>query len=391
MSGTVLLLDGRAISSLAVARRLDRGGVTVHVGETFGGNITAYSGATTAGHTYPSPEDDPDSFKQAIPELVRQIDADFLLPARDVTTRLVAEMSEMVPDSTGTLLDSPATIEQLQDKRACGKLATETGVPTPETYYPEEAGIDHIRETADFPVVIKPTNGSGARGIRRVDSPAELAEQYDAATQDGSDHIIQEFVDQSGGHYSIGTVFGHDGTANAVHVYEELRQYPDSGGPAIHARSIEIEPWVHEMLELLEAVDWTGPAHIDVLFDPDDGTYKLLEVNPRLWSSLALAIGSGVDIPKIIIDTANGVGSGELPEYNTEQTYRWVLPNELLWAVDGRKTPARIKQLLTTNGSSETYSILSRADPGATLGTAVQSSRFLLDGEKRKQIFNRGW
>lgn len=390
MTGTVLILDGRAISSLAIARRLRERGMTVHSGEAFRHNIVAYSGATAEAHTYPSPDEEPEAFKRSVSRLIEREAFDFVIPVRDATTRLVAELTDALPETTRTLLDSPEQIERLQDKAQFAKLADRHGVPTPETYFPEEQGLGYIQERADFPVLVKPTNASGARGIRRVESAGELPEAYRAAKRD-DDVIVQEFVDHAGGHYSIGTVFDRDGTPRAIHAYEELIQYPDSGGPAIRARSVEIEPWVHEMLDLLRAIDWTGPAHMDVLFDPADETYKLLEVNPRIWSSIALAIGSGVDIPGAMIDIASETEFEASNAYHTGQIYRWVLPNEVLWAIDGWNTPARIRRLLESDGEATTYSILSRNDPGAALGTALQSARFLLDSEKRAQIFGRGW
>ncbi len=390
MTETVFILDGRAISALAIARRLHKRGLTVHSGEAFKHNITAYSDATAGAHRYPSPDDEPDAFKRSVSRLIERNQFDFVLPVRDSTTKLVAELADTLPETTNTLLDSPEQIERLQDKKQFAKLATQHGIPTPKTYFPEEQGLDHIQRHAEFPVLVKPTNASGARGIRRVGGPNELPEVYRQAVQSDGDVIVQEFVDHAGGHYSIGTVFDR-GTPKAIHAYEELLQYPDSGGPAIRARSVEIDPWVHEMLGLLEAIEWTGPAHMDVLFDPDDETYKLLEVNPRIWSSIALAIGSGVDIPSTILDIATQRELETSDAYHTGQIYRWVLPNELLWAVDGRKTPARIRRLLERDGDATTYSILSRDDPGAVVGTTLQSARFLLDSEKRAEIFGRGW
>jgi predicted ATP-grasp superfamily ATP-dependent carboligase len=389
-TGSVFVTDGRAISALAVARRFDRHGLAVHAGEAFGHSITARSAATAAAHTYPSPDDEPAMFKQRLAALVEQEAFDFVVPVRDTTTRLVAEMAGTLPPGTETLLDTPDRIEQLQDKAAFGKLAAELGVPTPTTYFPDETDIDAIREEAEFPVLVKPTQASGARGIRRVERPEKLPAVVRDARREAGAVIVQEFVDHGGGHYSIGAVFDRDGTPRAVHAYEELLQYPDSGGPAIRAKTVPIEPWVEQMLGLLEAVDWTGPAHMDVLFDPHEGRYKLLEVNPRLWSSIALTIDSGVDVPRAMLDIVAGAEPARSTDYRTDQCYRWVFPNELLWAVDGWNTPSRIARLLERDGEATTYSILSRRDPGAAAGAAVQSARFLVAPEKRKQIFDRG-
>ncbi len=34
----------------------------------------------------------------------------------------------------------------------------------------------------------------------------------------------------------------------------------------------------------------------------NEGIYKLLEINPKFWGSLDLAIASGVNFPKLIVD-----------------------------------------------------------------------------------------
>lgn len=391
---TVLLLDGRAISSLAIARRLDEMGVTVHTADTFRHSLTAHSAATTETHTYPSADETPAAFKRAVSALIERHGFDVVLPVRDATTRCLAEIAEDLPAGTETFLDSPERIEMLQDKKRFGKLAIESGIPTPETYFPEEMGIDAVRRRAEFPVLLKPTNASGARGIRRVERPSELSETYHDARRKEGDLIVQEFIDHEGGHYSIGGVF-EAGTPKAIHVYEELLQYPDSGGPAIRARTVDIDPWVRELLGLLESIEWTGPAHMDVLFDPRERRYKLLEVNPRFWSSIALTIASGVDIPGVVVGLATGSDAEADPDasdtYRSGQTYRWAFPNELLWALDGWNTAARIQRLLEADGEATTYSILSREDPTAALGAVLQSVRFLLDSERRAGILERGW
>jgi len=387
---SALVLDGRAISSLALARELDRAGLTVHSAEAFEPNLTAHSSATADSHTYPPADDRPAAFERSLLALVEREGFDFVLPARDATTRLVADLAESLPPDTHTLLAPADRVERLADKARFADLAVETGVPTPTTYVPSEQGLREIERRADFPVLVKPTNASGARGIRRVERPGALRETYDAVTAAEGEALVQEFVDHAGGHYSVGTVFDRDGAPRAIHVYEELLQYPDSGGPAIRARSVPVEPWVHEMLSLLEAVDWTGPAHMDVLFDPDDGTYKLLEVNPRVWSSIGLAIGSGVGVGKTAYELATGGDPDCVDTYRTDRTYRWTVPNELLWAVDGRNTPRRVRRLLRSDGDRTTRAVLSRADPGATVGALLQSARFLLDAELRAEVLDRG-
>lgn len=387
----VLLTDGRTLSCLAFARALGRKGLEVHVGESFKHNITAFSKFTNVSHIYPPAEKQPEQFRTEILGIIRQSEFDFVIPIRDKTTKVIAEIRDQLPSSTNVLLDSADKIESLDDKERCSKLAERVGVPIPTTYYPSEMSISEISEIAAFPALVKPTDSSGARGIQRVERPAELKDVYADVKREAGNAIIQEYVDQSGGHYSIGTVFDRKSKPVAIHVYKELLQYPDSGGPAIRAVSVRPEPWVENMLEILQSVDWIGPAHMDVLFDPVDNTFKLLEINPRIWMSVNLSIKSGVDIPQIILETARGDTYRSNQKYQTDVYYRWVLPNEILWTLSGNYRTRQQNGRAVLRDSPVCYGVLSRDDPRAIGGVVAQSIGFLLDGEKRRMIFDRGW
>ncbi|AGB17435.1 putative ATP-grasp enzyme [Halovivax ruber XH-70] len=386
----VLVLDGRSLSALSFVRSLSADGVEVHVGESFASNVAAYSTDATASHVYPSPGDEPAAFRAALLDILDTIRFDLVVPTRDATTRALAALDQALPAGTATLLSAPETIDRLGDKASCARLAERVGVPIPTTYDPTERAIDEIAATATFPVLVKPTRASGARGIARVDEPAALAATYRAVTDDSGPAVVQEYVDHAGGHYSIGTVFDRSSEPRAIHVYEELTQYPDSGGPAVEARSVPVEPWVDDLLEILRAVDWVGPAHMDVLFDPEDRTYKLLEVNPRLWMSVGLTISAGVDVPALTLSLATGGDPEPVTSYRTDLRYRWVLPSQLLWVASGDSLATRIKKFLAPRDEPVCYGVLSRRDPHAVAGVAAQSLSFLRDAEKRAQVLGRG-
>jgi predicted ATP-grasp superfamily ATP-dependent carboligase len=385
----VLVLDSRALSSLAFARSLGNSGRTVHVGESFRGSITSFSRYTSKRHIYPSSDENPSGFQDWILKCAKREQYDFIVAMRDATTQRLSEIQNKLPEKTQTLLAPPEKIHNLNDKGRCAKLAERVGVPIPTTYYPSETSINEIAEQADFPVLAKPTIASGSRGIVRVESPQQLAAAYESVTEANSSAIIQEFVDHSGGHFSVGTVFDRNSDPRAVHVYKELRQYPDSGGPAIEAVSVETESWVDDILEILRAIDWVGPAHIDVLLDPDDGTYKLLEVNPRIWSSINLTVQSGVDVPRIVMELASEKDPDPVTSYRTDVRYRWVLPNEFLWLASGDQKVDQLRQLVSPRAGETCYGILSIRDPKAAVGVFAQSISFMLDKEKRNMVLNR--
>jgi hypothetical protein len=63
--------------------------------------------------------------------------------------------------------------------------------------------------------------------------------------------------------------------------------------------SLWVDEVVDEGLRLLHALDFHGIAQVETKYDPREGRYKLIEVNPRLWQWHGLAAACGVDLTLI--------------------------------------------------------------------------------------------
>jgi predicted ATP-grasp superfamily ATP-dependent carboligase len=390
MQGRALVTDGRSLAALAIVRSLGSAGIDVHVGEEFRGSLASFSRHATRSHRYPSAEERPRAFVQRLRSLIAAEGFDVVIPTRDATTLRIAERREELGREIDLCVADPKTIDRLGDKGRCMKLAADHGVPIPRTYYPNESGLERVRDEATFPVLVKPRRASGSRGIVRVERPADLERRYRSVARDHPDPIVQEYVDHAGGHYSVGTLFDRRSEPVATHVYRETKQYPSSGGPAVNAVSVEREPWVEELLELLGRVGWQGPAHMDVLYDPDDDVHRLLEVNPRFWTSLTLSVRSGVDVPRLLYELAGSDTVPSVGAYDVGLEYRWVVPNELLWAFERDEPLSELRKLLGRGRERTCYGTLSRHDVPALVGVAVQSLVFLSNAERRNEVLGRG-
>jgi predicted ATP-grasp superfamily ATP-dependent carboligase len=63
--------------------------------------------------------------------------------------------------------------------------------------------------------------------------------------------------------------------------------------------------------------------------DPEDGIPKLMEINPRFWGSLELAVRAGVNFPVLYADAVLGrTPTGG--DYRDGIVCRWMFPGELL-------------------------------------------------------------
>ncbi|WP_394740083.1 carboxylate--amine ligase [Natronococcus roseus] len=386
-SPRALVLDGRTLSSLAVARSLGRQGYAVDCAEEFRANITSFSKYVDETITYPAADEAPQAFRHAILSALHETDYDVLVPTRDATTAFVSDHQDELNAHTNVYVAPPDVIGTFDDKGETVKLARECGVPTPTTYFPEEQSVAEIKAEADYPVLIRPRRSSGSRGITRVESAAEFDDAYERVAAEFEAPMVQEYVAKA--RYTTACLLLDDEQRElASFSYERQKEYPRSGGPTVVGESTDDTAAKQAAKELLQAGDWHGPAEVEFIVD-QEGTPRLLEVNPRFWMPVQLAISAGVDFPAKLAALARGEAVEPTTTYETGVTYRWVLPYEVLHTIDARRPASGLREVVSTIGDGTCYGALSLTDPGPVLGTVAQSLAFLTDAEKRRSVLDR--
>ena len=142
--------------------------------------------------------------------------------------------------------------------------------------------------------------------------------------------LIQESIPRKGEAFGVSALFNKDSKLRAVFVHKRLREYPVTGGPSTLRESVK-NPKVQELgLKLLKALDWVGVAMVEFKVDPRDGEPKLMEINPRFWGSLQLAILSGVDFPYLIYRMAKEGDVKPILDYKIGVRCRWMFPGDFI-------------------------------------------------------------
>lgn len=393
MSWKILVTDGRSLASLATIRSLGQRGHTIHCGESFSLNLSSYSKYVDEKILYPDPEESAKEFVHFLLSACEQEEYDLVLPVRDATTIQLSRHRSEFNQVTNIYVAKYENLAPLMDKGETIKIAQRAGVPTPKTWFPEETEIgrikDEIEEGVDYPVLVRPRRSSGSRGIRHVTGPDDLDDAFDFVSEEYGMPIVQEYIEKSG-YTTACLLFDEEQNVVGEFSYERIKEYPLSGGPTVVGVSTDDQEAKKHARELLTKADWMGPAEIEFILD-QQGTPRLLEVNPRLWMPIQLAISSGVDFPSLIGELAAGRKPKMVGEYRTEVVYRWVLPNEILWLFNCDDKRRGIREFVSFDRENQCYGTLSISDPMPTIGTGIQSVRFLFDAEKRKVIFDRGW
>jgi D-aspartate ligase len=195
-------------------------------------------------------------------------------------------------------------LARIQTKRGQLETAEAAGVPTPRTAHPASAGEARAAaELIGFPVLVKPSSTEGfKRRFGRQAFRCESAAEVERAYAEGEPYrpMVQELI--PGGDdelYTLGSYLSRDGDALGLFCGRKLRQTP----PGVGTCRVGEARWVDEVvdggLRLLRALGFHGLSQVEFKRDPRDGSYKLMEVNPRLFQWHGLAAACGVDLPLI--------------------------------------------------------------------------------------------
>lgn len=201
-------------------------------------------------------------------------------------------------------LPDDGVVERCTDKAELLRLAPKVGLTAPETIVCGSA--DEARAAAGrlgLPVVVKPRR-TVFRDDGRIHHLASAVIGDAAALETrlgkaGTPCLIQRR--EKGPVVSIAGVFAV-GRLQAIACSRYLRTWPTVAGPVSFSHSIEPSPSLRDRVtSLLTALGWEGIFELEAI-ERDAETYAVLDFNPRIYGSLALAVKTGAPLPAIWCD-----------------------------------------------------------------------------------------
>jgi predicted ATP-grasp superfamily ATP-dependent carboligase len=410
----VLVTDGHFRKTLAVVRSLGQKGVQVTVGERTFLNTSFFSKYCARRLIYPSPRQAPNQFIEFFLREIQRSHYDCLFPMEEETLLLLVKYHSDISRYTYLLSPDLNKIEFTRDKRNLMQFAKAHGIPTPKTYpivpqpskvqgsrpqsdkvedrpasYGRLQGLDAGVDEIPLPAVIKPRISSGSLGIVYVKKMEDLLPTYQKIHERFPFPIVQEWIPDGGGIYGFSALFDQTSNVKAAFVHKKLRMYPVEGGPSTLGEGVE-HPQIMELgLSLLQSLNWVGVGMAEFKIDPRDGIPKLMEVNPRFWGSLQLAIASGVDFPYLMLRMARGERFSPILRYAVGKRFRWLLLGDILHFL---KNPNRFHldpSFFHFFDPHTCYDVFSKDDPLPFLGSVATLLTFLYDPEMKRFLERR--
>lgn len=381
----ILILDGMWNKTLAAVRSLGKRGFHLTVGEWTRFATALFSKYCSKKVIYPSPISVPDEFISWLLHEIKSNRYEMVLPMELQTQMLLIKHREEIEQHTRLPFGDYESISNIENKAWLMKFALSNNISCPKTFFPENpVTAETLAGSLDYPVVIKPRRSSGSRGILYVKKPSGFIDAYHRVHNDFPCPIVQEYI-PNGGAFGVGALFNYDSEPRAAFVYKRLREYPVTGGPSTLRKSTNNKEIEKIALSLLKSLKWTGIAMVEFRVDARDGSPKLMEINPRFWGSLQLAILSGVDFPYLLYKLAVNGDVDPNNNYKLGVKSRWLIPGDIMHFINN---PERFRLSPSFFSFDAKDDIISVDDPMPTLGR-ISSLIPLMYNRDMKKILNR--
>ncbi|KTG07818.1 hypothetical protein AUR64_01960 [Haloprofundus marisrubri] len=357
---TVLVLDAHCRYAVTAIRCLGRRGVDVVAASPVrrsAGSLSKYARET---RRYPAPEQDAEAFLSWLEAELRDGEYRMVLPVAETTVRPVSRARARFEPYTVVPLPPEDRLLICLDKSETIRAAREANVAHPRTLL-DSPSYDRAVETLGRPLVVKAREGSSRSGVYVCEDRATFEEAFEAARTPAGTPLVQEYV-PDGGERGVYTVYSCEGTLLGLTIQHRLRSSHDDGGASTYRETVDDPELRQTARRLLEHLEWRGVAMVEFRIDARTGEPKLMEVNPRLWGSLALTVGAGVDVPYLLYRAACFGDAEPTLTYVAGVRMRWLLGDVIRLSKTSDR-PRVMREFFTDSVSRTGYDVMSVDDP----------------------------
>jgi len=316
--------------------------------------------------------------KDAILGKCREIGIDGIC---SIASDLAVLTVDYVAEKMGLNANSVLCSEIATNKYMMRKAFEENSDPIPKFAVASEYENIDISQFS-FPLIVKPTDRSGSRGITKILSQEELPAAIKTACAESFEHkaMVEEFAE--GKEYSVECVSYHGKhtllavtekiTTGSPHFIETGHNEP---APVSAGMTEKIRTVVYHALNSLQITE--GASHSEIKIN-ENGNIKIIEIGSRMGGdcigSDLVRISTGVDFTKMVID----VSLGNEPDFKKVCNPR----KAAVRFIFGEQDIAECEQMLATGWEIERKFIEGDFDGHTITDSSNRYGYYVMKGER---------
>jgi predicted ATP-grasp superfamily ATP-dependent carboligase len=316
-----IVVDVGWVNGLAAIRSLGRAGVPV-IAVDHRESALGFRSRYAVPVVSPDPQDE-EAFVSFMEGIGEELEGPIpVFPTHDEPLNAIARGAARLGEKFRYPFPPWEVLGRIQSKRSQLEAAEAAGIAVPR-WATESAAADEL----GYPVLVKPSSTEGfKRRFGRQAFRCETRDEVEHAFAEAGEYepLVQELI--PGGDeelYTLGSYLDREGEALGLFCGRKLRQTPPGVGTCRVGEAVWVEEVVDQGLRFLRELGHTGLSQVEFKRDPRDGSYRLMEVNPRLWQWHGLAAACGVDLPRIAYEDL--IGKRPEPVSMNGRRKRWAI------------------------------------------------------------------
>ncbi len=256
-----------------------------------------------------------------VAEIVKKQRVDVLLPTSSAWIAFaIANRQQLSEFVALPPLPEADAFQIANDKWLLAQFLQNHQIPCPPTFLVDYSDTFATQvQGMTFPVLLKPATAWGGEGIRRFDSLSDL-KQY--LSGQNPEEIRGRFIVQSllSGFVVGVNVLSQQGELLATTMQRGIIPNTHKYAAAGAIQFIKDETFSTIVQKLVTALNWSGFANVDTLYDDQARQLTILEINARFWGSLRGSLVAGVSFPYLACLAALNIPF-PTPDYDAAARY----------------------------------------------------------------------
>lgn len=329
----ILLTYGWVRSSYSALRNFKKHDLQVIVSDSSRIGMSQFSRFSSGFKKYTSHYVDEDNFISDILDICSSEEIKLILPSHN-ETEIIARHRHKFSDHVVSMIPHESHCKLFNNKSDAYDYVSSIGIPVPTRIkYIDPNSISELLKSKGIEkTVIKLLTGNSGKGVFYGKSPndtektvKELIERFKLVPARYPQ--IEEYVEGEG--YGCSVLY-NDGKFIANFSHRRLRDKIETGGTSTyrestHHRGIEVATKT-----IFDSLGYNGLAMCEFKVCSKTGRFWFIEVNPRMWGSISLAIESGVQFPYLAWlcateGTAKAISYHKSCKINKNWKARWLL------------------------------------------------------------------
>lgn len=297
---TLLLTNASSRTSYAALKNLTKYGIKTFVSDTSIYGMSQFSRYSSGYAKYSSFYKDENIFLNEIKNIIEKNNISLIIPSHN-ETEIFAKNRKNFSKESMRLIPKFSHVELFNNKKLSYEYVEKLGIRTPKrvVYESPDEIAEKLKKIGIKKTVVKLLTGNSSKGVFYANNEIE--------TENLVKELIEKFNLQANRYPQIeekiyGKGYGcsvlyWEGEQIANSTHKRLREKIATGGTSTLRQIVKNEKIEEVTKKIFDSIEYHGLAMCEFKYDEVNDMLWFIEVNPRMWGSIPVAIDSGVEYP----------------------------------------------------------------------------------------------